>query len=292
MEQAWHGELVGMVPEARQLVAPVTAQRRLARDTWLVELECPAIARQVLPGQFFMLRPQCGTDPLLARPFALYDVVRQAGQPIGVSFGFTVVGKLTGLMACWRPGDLVEIWGPLGNGFPAPGSGHLMCVAGGIGQTPFVAVTREALGINTYGHPPRAVAHAPQKVSVCYGVRSQEFLAGLDDFNTPGLDLRLATDDGTAGHQGFVTELLEQSLADGDRPDQVYCCGPEPMMRGVADICHDQNIACWLSLETPMACGFGACFSCVTRVRIGEDQWDYRRTCVEGPVFRSDQLWL
>jgi dihydroorotate dehydrogenase electron transfer subunit len=292
MEQAWYGELDGMVPSARQLVAPVLAQRSLARDTWLVELECPEIAQQIVPGQFFMVRPAVGTDSLLARPFALYDVVRQAGQPIGVSFGFTVVGKLTGLMAGWQPGDMAEIWGPLGNGFPVPGRGHLMCVAGGIGQTPFVAVTREALRHSQYGQPLRAVAEAPQKVSVCYGVRSEAYLAGVDDFTLPGLDLRLATDDGSLGHHGFVTQLLQQSVDAGDRPDQVYCCGPQPMMRSVADICQTTGIDCWLSLETPMACGFGACFSCVTRVRIGEDEWDYRRTCVEGPVFRSDQLQL
>ena len=292
MEQAWHGELQGMVREARQLQATVLAQRSLARDTWLVELECPEIAQQIRPGQFFMVRPVCGTDPLLGRPFALYDVVRQAEEPIGVSFGFTVVGKLTGLMADWRPGDRAEIWGPLGNGFPIPEAGHLMCVAGGIGQTPFVAVTREALELSRYGQPPRTLSAPPRKVSVCYGVRNAEYLAGVEDFADPRLDLRLATDDGSAGHHGFVTELLQQSIDAGDAPDQVYCCGPEPMMRGVADICHSAGIACWLSLETPMACGFGACFSCVTRVRVGEDEWDYRRTCVEGPVFRSDQLQL
>ena len=99
------------------------------------------------------------------------------------------------------------------------------------------------------------------------------------------------TDDGTAGHRGFVTDLLSQSLGE-DRPDAVYCCGPEPMMHATADICAANGIPCWLSLETPMACGFGACFSCVTKVRVSDDDWDYRRTCVEGPVFPAKSLVL
>jgi len=104
--------------------------------------------------------------------------------------------------------------------------------------------------------------------------------------------VRLATDDGTRGHHGFVTDLLKQSLDDDDRPDRVYCCGPEPMMHATARICEQAGVDCWLSLESPMACGFGACFSCVTAVKVDDGQWDYRRTCVEGPVFEAKGLLL
>jgi dihydroorotate dehydrogenase electron transfer subunit len=166
-----------------------------------------------------------------------------------------------------------------------------MFVAGGIGQTPFLAAAREALGLRRYGRTAR-VAPPPRRVTMCYGVRSAEYLAGLDDFALPGLELYLATDDGTRGHRGFVTDLLRQAIESHDPPTQVYCCGPEPMMHAVADLCARHGIECWLSLETPMACGFGACFSCVTRVRQDDGSWDYRRTCVEGPVFRADRLVL
>jgi dihydroorotate dehydrogenase electron transfer subunit len=238
-----------------------------------------------------MIRVPGETDPLLGRPFALYDVYEEGGEPAGVDFGYVVVGKLTRLMTRWKPGDRVEIWGPLGNGFPIPDANHLMCVAGGIGQTPFLAVAREALGLRRYGQPQRELVHPPERVTLCYGARSAEYLAGLDDFALPGLAVRTSTDDGTAGQRGFVTALLSQSLAE-DPPDAVYCCGPEPMMHVVAEICAANGVRCWLSLETPMACGFGACFSCVTRVRVGDDEWDYRRTCVEGPVFPATSLML
>jgi len=281
--------LPGLVPHALQQVVPVVEQVQMARDTFRIRLRCPEIARRIVPGQFFMVRVPGETDPLLGRPFALYDVYEEHGEPAGVDFGYIVVGKLTRLMTGWKPGDRVELWGPLGNGFPLPQAKHLLLVAGGIGQTPFLAVAREALGLCRYGKPQRELAIPPDRVTLCYGARSAEYLAGLDDFALEGLSVRTSTDDGTAGHRGFVTELLSQSLAE-DPPDAVFCCGPEPMMHAVADICAANGIACWLSLETPMACGFGACFSCVTKVRVGDDEWDYRRTCVEGPVFPAKSL--
>ena len=283
--------LPGLMPHAVQLTVPVIEQVRMAKDTYRLRLFCPEIARAILPGQFFMIRAAGGNDPLLARPFALYDVYEENGQKAGLDFGYLVIGKLTSLMPNWQPGDPVEIWGPLGNGFPLPECRHLMCVAGGIGQTPFLAVIREALGRKTYGSPARKISKRPETVSFCYGVRSKEYLAGVEDFEDDGLKIYLATDDGSHAHRGFVTELLAEALASDNPPDCVYTCGPEPMMHKAADLCARHNAACWLSLETPMACGIGACFSCVTRIKEG-DGWDYRRTCVEGPVFPADQLVL
>lgn len=288
--------LPGLNLAAVQQTVRVVSQRRMAKDTYCLRLETPEIAARIVPGQFFMVRPVAGTNPLLGRPFALYDTVLENGKPVGIEFGYTVVGKLTGLMAGWQPGDRAAIWGPLGNGFPACDADHLALVAGGIGQTPFLAVAREALGLRTYGDPPRTTARRPRRVTLCYGVRSAEYLAGLEDFSLPGLEVRLATDDGSRGRHGFVTDLLAEALQGRDRPDRVYCCGPEPMMHAAARICEQANIECWLSLESPMACGFGACFSCVTAVRVdgkAEDgEWDYRRTCVEGPVFPARRLVL
>lgn len=282
----------GMNTSAIQQIASVVEQESLARDTYRIRLHCPEIAAQIVPGQFFMIRPPGETDPLLGRPFALFDVYEENGKPAGVDFGYVVIGKLTSQMPHWKPGDAVEIWGPLGNGFPVPDAEHLMLVAGGIGQTPFLAVAREALGLNRYGTSSRQVTQRPQSVSLCYGARSEEYLAGLDRFNLEGLDLKISTDDGSRGHHGFVTELLLESLEGEAPPDCVYCCGPEPMMRAVAEICSRHNVACWLSLETPMACGFGACFSCVVRVKQDDGEWDYLRTCVEGPVFPAEKVLL
>jgi dihydroorotate dehydrogenase electron transfer subunit len=254
-----------------------------------VRFECPEIARRIVPGQFIMLRLADGNDPLLARPLALYDTVPgRDGSPWGLDIVYLVVGKLTGLLAQARQGEPLDVWGPLGNGFAPAKRDHLIMVAGGIGQTPFLALAREQLGGRRYGEPPRAVTPA-KKVTLCYGARTKDYLAGLDDFRQLGLDVRTSTDDGTGGHHGLVTDVLEQVLADSPQ-SEIVCCGPEPMMEAVAKIASGRGVPCQVSLETPMACGIGICFSCVTRVRQADGGWDYRRTCVEGPVFEASRI--
>ncbi len=287
----WLNELPGFVPCATQATVAVIENIPLARNTWRMRLECPEIAGRILPGQFFMIRDPRRSDPLLGRPFALYDVWTDAsGNTAGIDFGYVVVGKMTSLLSQMSVGDRVEIWGPLGNGFPPPGSGHLALVAGGIGQTPFLAVVREALQRRRYGKPSRLINTSPSEITLCYGVRSQDYLAGVPEFEAENIDVRLATDDGSFGNHGFVTQLLQQLIDGPQPPDQIYCCGPEPMMRATARLAAAAEIPCWLSLETPMACGFGACFSCVTRIKLDDDTWDYRRVCVEGPIFPAHQL--
>jgi dihydroorotate dehydrogenase electron transfer subunit len=260
--------------------AAVTANRRLARDTYSIRLQAPELARSIRPGQFLMLRLPGTTDPLLGRPFALYDTVLNAqGQAVAVDVVYLVVGKLTSLLAKLRHGDTVETWGPLGNGFPELiGLDHVGLVAGGIGQTPFLAYIRELLGERGYGG--HAARRAVQRISLYYGVRTAELAAGVDDFRAAGAAVHVATDDGSLGFRGFVTQLLEAQ----EKPQHLIGCGPEPMMKALATLAQQWGAPCHLSLETPMACGAGICFSCVTRIRTS-DGWDYRRVCVDGPVF-------
>lgn len=261
---------------------------RLARDTYRVRFECPALARKIVPGQFLMLRLAGCNDPLLGRPLALYDTVLNGNEPVGVDVVYLVLGKMTSRLATLLPGQELEVWGPLGNGFPPQVTEHLVMMAGGIGQTPFPALAREHLGDRRYGDPPRKVS-AVRRVTLCYGARSADYLAGVDDFARLGVDVRVSTDDGTAGHRGLVTDLLKQALTSTE-PTRVVCCGPEPMMAAVARITAEWGVPCQVSLETPMACGIGICFSCVAKVRDDAGSWDYRRTCVEGPIFDAEKI--
>jgi dihydroorotate dehydrogenase electron transfer subunit len=262
---------------------------RLARDTWRVRFECPELARRIVPGQFVMLRLAGCDDPLLGRPLALYDtVLSPTGEPTGIDLVYLVVGKLTSRLAQATAGTRLEVWGPLGNGFPPQPTDHLVMVAGGIGQTPFLALAREYLGLRRYGQTDRSAARA-RRITFCYGARSGEYLAGLDDFRSLGIDVQLATDDGSVGRRGFVTELLADLLREPSGA-RVVSCGPEPMMEATAEICHAAGVPCQVSLETPMACGIGICFSCVAKVRQTDGGWDYRRTCVDGPVFDAERI--
>jgi dihydroorotate dehydrogenase electron transfer subunit len=285
-DTAWHG--------AVETVENV----RLARDTYRLRIDCPRIARRIVPGQFVMLRLAGCNDPLLGRPLALYDtVLSTGGDAVGIDVVYLVVGKLTRRLAEIGRGTKLEVWGPLGNGFTPVPADHLIMVAGGIGQTPFPALAQEYLGRRMYG-----VGHAarlPDKrtraacATLCYGARSAEYLAGVEDFRRLGAQVHVSTDDGSAGHHGLVTDVLRQVLdQSGAPPDgaHIACCGPEPMMEAVAHIAQDYGVSCQVSLETPMACGIGICFSCVAKVRQADDSWDYRRTCVEGPVFDAQQI--
>jgi dihydroorotate dehydrogenase electron transfer subunit len=257
----------------------------LARGTYRIRLHTPELARAIRPGQFLMIRLPGHTDPLLGRPFALYDTALDGqGQPAAVDVVYLVVGKVTGLLAAVRPGDRVDVWGPLGNGFPGlPDLEHVGLVAGGIGQTPFLAHVRDLLGTRGYGgRPPRRSA---RRVSLYYGVRTADLAAGVDDFRAAGAAVHLASDDGSLGCRGFVTELLGQHAP----PQHLVGCGPEPMLRALARLAGRWHVPCHVSLETPMACGVGICFSCVTRVRTA-DGWDYRRVCTDGPVFDAAGL--
>lgn len=264
---------------------------RIARDTFRLRFHCPQLARRIVPGQFLMLRLAGCDDPLLGRPMALYDTLLAGGNhgtPLGIEVVYLVVGKMTGRLAQCSQGQELEVWGPLGNGFAPQACEHLVIVAGGIGQTPFLALAREHLGHRSYGQPPRSVT-PPARITLCYGARSKDYLAGVEDFERLGVEVRVSTDDGTAGLHGLVTELADQVLAESPR-SRVVCCGPERMMEAVARLAAQRNVPCQVSLETPMACGIGICFSCVARVRDEQGNWDYRRTCVEGPIFDAERI--
>ena len=318
---------------AVQQTVLITQNVRLAKDTYRVRFASPEIARRIVPGQFLMLRLADVNDPLIGRPLALYDVITSGfGQPEAIDVVYLVKGKLTSRLWQMQPGQRIDVWGPLGNGFgdsgfrvqgsadgregeapadpsdnpqsairnpkptthhslthkPVP-TEHLIMVAGGIGQTPFLALAQEALHKKRYGDPPRDVPR-PLHVTLCYGARTADYLAGVEDFQQLGVDVRLATDDGSRGHHGLVTDVLKQVLAEHHGRPRIVCCGPEPMMEAVARIAHEANVPCQVSLETPMACGIGICFTCVAKIRQADGGWDYKRTCVEGPVFDAASI--
>ncbi|QDU87606.1 Dihydroorotate dehydrogenase B (NAD(+)), electron transfer subunit [Pirellulimonas nuda] len=272
---------------ARFIQAEILENEPVAQDTFRLRVEAAEIAARIVPGQFVMIRLAGVNDPLLGRALALYDV---SASRAAIDVVYLRMGKLTRELARRQPGDAVELWGPLGNGFVLPAADRLVMVAGGIGQTPMLALGKEALGVCSYGRPSRTAPRFGSTV-LCYGVRNASLLAGADDFRAAGIDLRIASDDGSIGRHGLVTELLVEALQEcGDQSVVVATCGPEPMMARVAEICADRGVLCFASLETPMACGIGICFSCVAPVRQQDGGWDYKRTCVEGPVFDAASL--
>ena len=126
------------------------------------------------------------------------------------------------------------------------------------------------------------------QVELIYGARNADLLAGVDDFRAANFDVTLCTDDGSTGLAKRVPDVVADrldQLADSGESIRVVTCGPEIMMEKVADVCSSRGIDCQVSMETPMACGIGICFSCVAKVKQDDGDWDYKRTCVEGPIF-------
>ncbi|OYW25197.1 MAG: hypothetical protein B7Z44_19590, partial [Caulobacter sp. 12-67-6] len=205
----------------------------LAQDTRLLRVHAPEMAANVVPGQFFMVRDPSGNDPLIGRAFAVYDC---GGPNEGwLDIVYLVKGKLTTRLAKKQIGDAIALWGPLGNGFTTTPVQQLVMVAGGIGQTPFLSLAREALGLKRFGNSARSSGYA-KKVHFCYGARSKAYLTGVADFEAMGVGVSIATDDGSVGPPRLVTDALTEFL-DRSPPasTRIVCCGPEPMMRAVAE---------------------------------------------------------
>ena len=138
---------------------------------------------------------------------------------------------------------------------------------------------------------PARTAPRARRVTFCWGAATAARFGDVDDFRRAGCDVHLATLDGSAGTRGTVVDLLEALGPAASRGSMhVACCGPEPMMAAVSRWAAAAGAGCDVSLEAPMACGVGICFTCVARVRDGAGGWDYRRTCIEGPVFAGDAI--
>lgn len=228
---------------------------------FILTLRTGGVFQQARPGQFAMLRPSAWTsDPLLPRPLSILSVEGDL-----VSFLVRVAGRGTRLLSQVGPGDEMTLLGPLGEAFPQPESDEQwVLVAGGVGIAPLLMW---------------AERHRDRRATLYYGARSARDLLLLDRA-LACTNLELATEDGTAGSKGLVTELLAR--LDGTREKTVVLtCGPWPMMERVAQLAGERSWRCFASLEARMACGRGICLGCSVPTRNG----DFVTVCRQGPVF-------
>jgi len=252
--------------------SPVLKREQLTRDVIRLTLQAPKIAENAQPGQFVMVRPGTMLDPLLRRPFSIHSVSEEGT----VSILFKVIGKGTAMLASLSQAMEADLIGPLGRGFDLSRSGPYCLVGGGMGIAPLYFLARKLMQDKT------KLANPP----ILLGAQTQtELMLLAEEFNELGYSVLTATDDGTLGHHGFVTELLDDIL---DQVHQVCVCGPIPMMRTVAAKCRQAGAACQVSLETHMACGLGACLGCTFPASSG----GYIHVCKDGPVLDADEvLW-
>lgn len=252
-----------------QAMAPVIENREVMPGTCLMWIESAEIALQSKPGQFVMVR--CGAGTVLRRPLSVHRVTKEKAQ---VAFLLAIVGKGTEWLAARRAGEILDIIGPLGNGFAViPGAKNLLMVAGGMGIAPlcFLADT---------------VAQSGRKVTLLLGAATANRLYPAE-LLPPAVRLVVATEDGKAGYQGLVTDLIPLHVAGAD---QIFICGPMPMLHYIA--AHRPELGldgkhADVSLETRMGCGLGVCYGCTIRTVTG-----LRQVCQDGPVFPlGDVIW-
>jgi dihydroorotate dehydrogenase electron transfer subunit len=262
------------------IAAPVLYNRRLSQHYNVIALGAPSIAAATQPGQFVMVKPLPGLEPLLRRPFSVFQVLRDAnGTASGITLLNKRVGITTGQLFDAHAGQRIACLGPLGRPFSAVERGtEAWMVAGGVGLAPFASLAD-------------ALEPQPVAMTLFYGGRSASDLFYLELFERSGAELVLTTEDGTRGEHGRITLPLDRALAArGNRRITLFACGPEPMLAAVAHLAARYRVRCEVSVERVMGCGLGGCYSCVVPVRGDDGRPHFVRSCVNGPVFDAASL--
>jgi len=244
-------------------------------DFRLIEFQSPEIAAKVLPGQFAHIKIHELRDRVLRRPFSIYDTDKNGR----LSVVFKVVGEGTGILAGLKEGATCNIIGPLGKPFSLPESGKTpVIIAGGYGcAATYILAKKSPSGI------------------ILIGARNEGELILVKEFESLGFEVRISTDDGSAGKKGLVTDLLKALIK--EKKDRLgylsfYGCGPHGMLTAAGKIIASAGLDGELSMDHLMCCGIGACFACVQKIKdkSSPEGWRYARTCKEGPVFKVSDV--
>lgn len=241
-------------------------KKEIADGIFDFRVKSDEIAKETKSGQF--LHIDCGDGTLLRRPISVCDVENDT-----VRFIFETKGKGTHDLSNKNIGDMVNIMGPLGNGFMCNDKyENPVVIGGGIGVFPLFNLVKK------FNNP-----------KIFLGFRSKDRVVMEDEFKNYG-DVEVSTDDGSYGYDGYGVNLLEKYL-DENKCDIVFSCGPMPMLRAVKKIAESRNIKCQLSLEQRMGCGIGACLVCTCETN-HEGTEKYAKVCKNGPVFWSSEVTL
>ncbi len=261
---------------SRLFQASVKENKQLAKNHYLLTLRPLIKIAKPKPGQFFMLSADNSLDPLLKRPFSLFRWLDKDIQIL-----YRVVGKLTNILKDKKPDDILEIIGPLGNGFPViKGKALPILIGGGIGSAPLFSLAE-------------TIKH--KKPIFFIGAKTKKEILYTYALKSIGINPIISTDDGTLGHKGFITDMLKVFLTHhACLPDRqasrithycLYACGPKPMLKELTLLSEKFNLKGYIALEENMACGVGACLSCVVNTKNG-----FKRVCKEGPVFPTEEI--
>ncbi|MBW2567110.1 MAG: dihydroorotate dehydrogenase electron transfer subunit [Deltaproteobacteria bacterium] len=242
-------------------------------------LAFPELARIARPGQFVMVKLPDRSIPLLRRPFSVHNRLVEKGEVCGFELLYKVVGQGTQAMSGMIAGDVLDVLGPLGKGFSYPeGISDAFLVGGGIGVAPLYYLALDL------------VERRNVRPTVFVGGCSSADVLCREEFEQAGAKVCITTEDCSLGEEGMITSLVQKAVENDGKPDIIYACGPQAMLRSLSDIAGAHDVQCQVSMETVMACGFGVCLGCVVEKAGGGE--DYLHACTDGPVFDSRTIVL
>ena len=236
----------------------------------LLELNHPGIATSVLPGQFIHIKVPHLDSAVLRRPFSVFKANKE-----NLSILYKEVGLGTRAMGDISVDDKVSVIGPLGNGFPEPDSAATtVLVAGGYGVAPLYMVAERSA----------------KKGVLFVGGRSSRDILCVDEFTALGWEVIIATEDGSMGDRGLITESLDKWMSDSRSSPEFFVCGPDGLLKAIGDRAADLSCSAWLSLDKHMGCGVGACLACVQMIKENDGTVNTKRVCKDGPVFEAKSI--
>jgi dihydroorotate dehydrogenase electron transfer subunit len=257
-----------------QTDAKILANRPLKEEYFQIDLAAPEICRTTQPGQFVHVKIGALRDRILRRPFSIFKVTADGV----LSLIYKVVGEGTSVLSTLAKGEHCNLMGPLGRGFTLPGPEQTpVLVAGGYGVAAMYLLAKAA----------------PNPGLLLLGARNKKELLLVREYQDLGFTAEIATEDGSAGTQGLVTDLLVKILTAPARQERTFCgCGPLGMLLAMGKMLNARQIAGELSLDHLLCCGVGACYACVIKVKADHpDGWRFVRTCREGPVFKAKDIY-
>ena len=251
----------------KQVEAKILENKKIKKDHYVLTVKSAVLSSKTKPGQFFNVRITKAPGTFLRRPLGAHDVGE--GK---VKLLYKVVGDATKALSLKKKNEIMDIIGPLGNGFDIRPKKEAILVGGGHGIAPLFFLAKKLVSKKI-------------KTTVLIGAKKKEHVVSDEEIKKLGVKVCIATEDGTKGHKGFVTELLKKELS--KKEVNIYACGPKPMLKEVARIAKENNTPCQLSLEAYMACGIGTCLGCAIKTTGG-----YKMVCKDGPIFDAkDVIW-
>jgi dihydroorotate dehydrogenase electron transfer subunit len=253
----------------RTFKASVVDNKKLIDNHYLITLRPEVKIKKPHPGNFFMVAVDTGLDPLLKRPFSVHRWIDGSFQLL-----YRVVGKGTKILSERKPGNSLDILGPLGKGFPLPKKeSQVILVAGGLGVAPIFAIAENIKNKNPL---------------LFYGTKTKKTVFLVDEFRSLDIEPVVSTDDGSFGIKGNIVKVLKKYLTRNPLPVTrylMYACGPEIMLEALSKLAAEYNIKGYIAMEQNMACGIGTCLGCVVKTKKG-----HKRVCKEGPVFPIEEI--